>query len=82
MPSDDVIAAVRRKIFHPSKKDAPLKLLYSEERGWYFPTKEELFRQQCTVTNKLRKSEALMVGDGARTAPARMNSNASLKCLP
>jgi hypothetical protein len=55
---------VRAKIFHPSKKaaNAPLKLLWSDERGWYYPSKEELFRQQCTVTNKLRKSENLMVG--------------------
>jgi hypothetical protein len=44
------------------EEDKPLKLLWSDERGWYFPTKEELFRQQCTVTNNLRKSESLMVG--------------------
>ena len=59
----------------------PLKLIWSDERGWYFPTKEELFRQQCTVTNKLRKSESLMAQELARLKSTMEKRDAHIETL-
>ena len=81
LPDESVIAAVRAKIFNPKRKDKPLKLIWSEERGWFFPTKEELFRQQCTVTNKLRKSESLMAQELARLKSVLEKRDAHIETL-
>ena len=32
LPNEDVVAAIRAKIFNPSKKEKPLKLVWSDER--------------------------------------------------
>ena len=34
--------------------------MWTETRGRFFPTKEELFRQQCVVTDSLKRSQRLM----------------------
>lgn len=81
MPDPAIIAAVRAKIFNPVKKDKPLKMMWSDERGWYFPTKEELFRQQCAVTNKLRKSEGLMAQELARCKSVLEKRDAHVETL-
>ena len=63
LPPDAVIEAVRARIFHRSREsdaNAPLREIWSERRGWYHPTKEELFRQQCVVTDELRRSGTLL----------------------
>ena len=61
VPGDDVLDVVRSKIFRPgSRPNAPLREMWTETRGRFFPTKEELFRQQCVVTDSLKRSQRLM----------------------
>jgi hypothetical protein len=61
VPGDDVLDVVRSKIFRPgSRPNAPLREMWTETRGRFFPTKEELFRQQCVVTDTLKRSQRLM----------------------
>ena len=64
VPGDDVLDVVRSKIFRPdSRPNAPLREMWTETRGRFFPTKEELFRQQCVVTDSLKRSQRLMTAE-------------------
>ena len=59
--SDEVLDVVRAKIFRPgTHPNRAMREVWSERRGWFFPTKEELFRQQCVVSDSLKRSNRAM----------------------
>ena len=82
VPGDDVLDVVRSKIFQPgSRPNAPLREMWTETRGRFFPTKEELFRQQCVVTDSLKRSQRLMTVELERALDALRRRDAHIANL-